>query len=125
MHSLLINTRNHRVLMSGMQDKLIDFDLERMKEITTYETGGSCVILRNHSRFICCGDAPKGQIQLRDPRSLKITNTLDAHTGTLSDFDVHGHHLVTCGHSMRHNIEQPDRFLMVYDLRVRLKKTFF
>ena len=77
---------------------------------------------RDHSRFVCCGDAASGKIHLRDPLNLKVTHTLDTNTGVLSDFDVHGHHLVTCGQSMRHGgVPQPDRFLMVYDLRVRLK----
>ena len=78
---------------------------------------------RDHSRFVCCGDAASGKIHLRDPLNLKVMHTLDTNTGVLSDFDVHGHHLVTCGQSLRHGgVPQPDRFLMVYDLRVRLKE---
>jgi hypothetical protein len=47
---------------------------------------------------------------------LKVVHTVDAHSGVLSDLDVHGHHLVTCG---SHAVSRaPDRFLMVYDLRM-------
>eukprot|EP00096_Caligus_rogercresseyi_P013542 TRINITY_DN6183_c0_g1_i1.p1 TRINITY_DN6183_c0_g1~~TRINITY_DN6183_c0_g1_i1.p1 ORF type:complete len:1219 (-),score=351.45 TRINITY_DN6183_c0_g1_i1:406-4062(-) len=118
MHSLIYNNRNQRVLMSGMQEHLIEYDITSGKQVSVINTEGSCALLRNHPRFVCCGDVPRGKIQLRDHRTLKMAHSLDAHSGTLSDFDVHGHHLITCGQSVRHGIEQPDRFLMVYDMRI-------
>ena len=132
MHSMLFNNRSGRLLLGGMQNKLLEFDITAAKELrqinveTTHRSKdpprdsstGTCAILRDHSRFLVSGDVPAGRIHLRDPHSLHVLHSLDAHTGVLSDFDVHGHHLVTCGHSTRHGIQQPDRFLMVYDLRI-------
>ena len=133
MHSLMYNSRTGRLLMGGMQNKLIEFDLTSVKELKQVDVEsktndgkldldpngrGTCAILREHSRFIVSGDVPAGRIHLRDPLNLKVAHTLKAHTGMLSDFDVHGNHLVTCGNSTRNGIEQPDRFLMVYDLRI-------
>ena len=58
---------------------------------------------------------------LRDPMSMNVLHTFDSHSGTLSDFDMNGHHLVTCGFARRHgNLQAIDRFLMVYDLRYNL-----
>ena len=119
--------------MGGMQNKLIEFDLTAIKELKQVNveakvndsnmeidmnSRGTCAILREHSRFVVSGDVPAGRIHLRDPLNLKVAHTLMAHSGMLNDFDVHGHHLVTCGNSTRNGIEQPDRFLMVYDLRI-------
>ncbi|KAG8320098.1 poly(A)-specific ribonuclease [Homalodisca vitripennis] len=59
-----------------------------------------CAILRQHNRFVCCGD-PSGNIELRDPGSLRVEHSWDTHTGSLSDFDIHGNLLVTCGFSNR------------------------
>ncbi len=87
MHSLLYNNRSGKVLMGGMQDKLIEFDLATAKETRVEsvhggnaaaaaageELRGSCAILRDHSRFVCCGDALTGKVVLRDPRSLRST----------------------------------------------------
>ena len=108
MHSLMFNTRTGRLLMGGMQNKLLEFDVTTVKEVRQVDVEakltntqpqvepsntGTCAILREHSRYVVSGDVPAGRIHLRDPASLKVVHTLEAHTGMLSDFDVHGHHL--------------------------------
>lgn len=107
-----------RLLIGGHQNKLIDLNLALCKETSVVDVGDAgCVMLRSHSRFICAGN-PLGRIDLRDPNTLKTEHTLETHTGSLSDFDVQGNLLVTCGFSNRHRNLTVDRFLKVYDLRM-------
>jgi len=49
-----------------------------------------CAILRNQGRFICAGQAD-GTIHLLDPRTQQSEQSVEAHSGSLSDFDVHGY----------------------------------
>ena len=41
------------------------------------------------------------QVTLFDATNMTPEHVLEAHTGTLSDFDIHGNMLVTCGFSQR------------------------
>ncbi len=95
MHSLLFNQRTGRVLMGGLQEKLIDLDVGTKKQFQVINDvpDGSNAILREHGRFMVSGDASRGKVHLRDPLTLKVAHTLDAHSGILSDLDVHGHHV--------------------------------
>ncbi|XP_050421716.1 PAN2-PAN3 deadenylation complex catalytic subunit PAN2 isoform X2 [Adelges cooleyi] len=108
------------ILMGGHQDKLIEFNLNVCKEVSIINAGeNGCAILRqNANRTVCCGD-PTGVIKLRDPRNVsKVIYTIDAHTGSLSDFDVHDNLLVSCGFSNALGSLELDQFLVVHDLRM-------
>ena len=50
------------------------------------------------------------QVTLFDAHTMKPEHVLEAHTGTLSDFDIHGNMLVTCGFSQRYGRILSDLF---------------
>ena len=78
---LRYNQRPTQLLMGGIQEKMISFDLVKGKETQVVDTGGTCAVLRYHGRYVGCGDT-SGKIQLRDPHSLTLQHTLDTHSGT-------------------------------------------
>ncbi|XP_030052590.1 PAN2-PAN3 deadenylation complex catalytic subunit PAN2 isoform X1 [Microcaecilia unicolor] len=116
MHSLLLMDSS-TVLIGGLQNHVIEIDLNTVQETRrhTVEVPG-ITIIRQSNRFFFCGHT-SGKVSLRDPRTFKVEQEFDAYSGSLSDFDVHGNLLVTCGFSSRMNGLACDRFLKVYDLR--------
>lgn len=113
-------TQKGTLLLGGHHSNLIELDPETCQEISFIQINASnCAILRKHPRFICCGDVA-GKVSLHDLNTLRVEHVIDCHTGMLSDFDVHGNHLITCGgfHTGRLHEFTPDAFLMVYDIRM-------
>ncbi|KAF0303420.1 PAN2-PAN3 deadenylation complex catalytic subunit PAN2 [Amphibalanus amphitrite] len=106
------------LLLAGHQTTMVSFDMVRAQQTQLVAVGAhGCAILRQHARLICCG-APTGRVTLRDPSSLRAQHTLDAHSASLNDLDVHNNLLVTCGFSHRGGKPAADRHLMMYDLRM-------
>ncbi|KAG8452456.1 hypothetical protein GDO86_004299 [Hymenochirus boettgeri] len=116
-HSLLL-TDSSTLLLGGMQNHVIQMDLNTVQETQkfTVEVPG-ITIMRQSNRFFFCGHT-SGKLSLRDLRTFKTEHEFDAYSGSLSDFDVHGNLVVTCGFSSRMNVLACDRFLKVYDLRM-------
>lgn len=102
--------------MAGHQNLMLEVDLKKGLIINKTNVDPGTVVMKQSSRYLCCGDTA-GKVRLRDPSSLNCEHVLEAHTGTLSDFDVSGNLLVTCGFCSRMGHLAVDRFLMVYDLR--------
>ncbi|KAF6120801.1 poly(A) specific ribonuclease subunit PAN2 [Phyllostomus discolor] len=117
MHSLLL-TDSSTLLVGGLQNHILEIDLNTVQETQKYavETPG-VTIMRQTNRFFFCGHT-SGKISLRDLRTFKVEHEFDAFSGSLSDFDVHGNLLATCGFSSRLTGLACDRFLKVYDLRM-------
>ncbi|XP_072179674.1 PAN2-PAN3 deadenylation complex catalytic subunit PAN2-like [Diadema setosum] len=116
MQSMLVLS-DTRLLLGGHQDRLVEVDLASGAQTVTHPTDKVGVaIMRPNQRFVCCGE-PTGKVQLRDPATMKIEHTLEAHRGALSDFDVNGNQLITCGFGERLGTLTVDRFLMIFDLR--------
>lgn len=108
------------LLMGGNQTSLIELDLATGEQTTVADVGeNGCAVIRRHPRFICCADFT-GKVTLRDSSTFKVEYTLESlsETGVLSDFDVLGNMVVTCGFTNRHGALTVDPFIKVYDLRV-------
>jgi PAB-dependent poly(A)-specific ribonuclease subunit 2 len=58
------------------------------------------IIKIKYSIFIVLA-CKNGKILLVDPTSLNVKHTFDGHSGGISDLDVHGNYMVTCGYSNR------------------------
>ncbi|KAM8975802.1 PAN2-PAN3 deadenylation complex catalytic subunit PAN2 isoform 2-T2 [Pelodytes ibericus] len=116
-HSLLL-TDNSTLLMGGMQNHVIQMDLNTVQETQRYLTEvPGITVMRQSNRFFFCGHS-SGKLSLRDLRTFNMEHEFDAYSGSLSDFDVHGNLVVTCGFSSRMNVLTCDRFLKVFDLRM-------
>ncbi|KAG8129442.1 hypothetical protein E2320_016177 [Naja naja] len=111
-NGVLFLTKNNLKYMS--RGGLIIFDY--LVHMYSVEIPG-VTIMRQSNRFFFCGHT-SGKVSLRDLRTFAVEHEFDAYSGSLSDFDVHGNLLVTCGFSSRMNGLACDRFLKVYDLRM-------
>lgn len=113
--------------MGGFCDFIYDFDIERLRilrQLSISDEQSDCIIVKcttpcsSMRNGILCTGASNGQIILRDPFTLKCIHKFHPHSGSLSDFDVNGNLLVSCGFSLTRNGICVDRFLMIYDLRM-------
>jgi PAB-dependent poly(A)-specific ribonuclease subunit 2 len=94
------NLTNGELLVAGQQDDMLVVSSAR-GEITRKIPGASnIVVLKSSPRSICAGSL-LGEVTLRDPRTMKVEQRVQAHTATLSDLDIAGNLLLTCGFSQR------------------------
>ncbi|CAG9536218.1 unnamed protein product [Cercopithifilaria johnstoni] len=107
----------HKLLLGGNQQQIIQFDVETQKEIRIVSVKQkNCLALRSNQKFLFSSDS-EGNITLRHLTTVDAIHALQAHQGSVADFDVCGNKLITCGYSPRLGKMAGDRFIMIYDLR--------
>ncbi|XP_062508845.1 PAN2-PAN3 deadenylation complex catalytic subunit PAN2-like isoform X2 [Corticium candelabrum] len=111
-----VKYENNSVLVGGHQHKLLQIDINKWEISQEVDTDEETIILRQSPRLICGGDS-MGKITLRDARTLQSEHVFHCHTGALSDFDICGNLLVSCGFSSRYGQLSADRHLVTFDLR--------
>lgn len=128
MQCMFLN-QQQRLFLGGFCPHIYDFDFERMRilrQLSIAEEQSDCIMIKSNitsssqrGHGVLCTGCSNGQIVLRDPSTLKMVHKFHPHSGSLSDFDVHGNYLVSCGFSLtRSGNLCVDRFLMVYDIRM-------
>lgn len=106
------------VLLGGHHNVMTKYDLHSQKVVEEVPLPNSgCVLIKETPSLTCLG-SPDGDILLFDRNTMKKSNVIQAHTGTISDFDISDNMLVSCGFSSRGNELTVKRSLLVYDLRM-------
>lgn len=93
---------NNELLVAGQQDELLVVNVNYGTISRKISGAANTVVMKkaSSSRLICCGSLT-GEVTLRDPRTMKVEQRVQAHTGTLSDLEVSGNMMLTCGFSNR------------------------
>ncbi|KAJ2948950.1 hypothetical protein O0L34_g5888 [Tuta absoluta] len=107
-----------KLLMGGHQDKLLDLDLNKMVETVIPIQEEGCAVLRSGGgSLVACGSA-SGKVALRDIRSPNTAeHTFSAHTACLSDLDMQGDLLITCGFQSVNGVAVAEPYVVVWDVR--------
>ncbi|CAB3403165.1 unnamed protein product [Caenorhabditis bovis] len=104
-------------VMGGEQEKLIQFDYAKEKEIrTTQMKENSAVLIRSNNSNLFIADT-NGYVNVKNPKTLETIQRIPCHSERITDFDVQGNKLITCGISQRHTTSHGDPFVKVFDLR--------
>ncbi|ORZ06801.1 ubiquitin carboxyl-terminal hydrolase-domain-containing protein, partial [Lobosporangium transversale] len=114
LHSMAL-MGNAEIVVAGQQDKILTINMIRGTITKTVDTESEIVVMKK-SRLLVCGST-RGDLILHDPRTLAVEHRIQAHTGTISDLDVSGNLIVTCGFSERQGTLIIDPLVKVYDMR--------
>lgn len=114
----LYQASNTKLIMGGHQNKLIDLDLTKMIETVIPIQEEGCAVLRSGGgSLVGCGSA-NGMVALRDIRTPNTAeHTFRAHSACLSDLDMQGDLLITCGFTQSAGIPVAEPYVLVWDVR--------
>lgn len=105
-----------KIVLGGTKNTLFSVDLRQGQLADAVDISQGVCVLKPAGRFIASGGV-NGELALRDPRSLKLEHSFEVHTGSVSDVEVKGDLLVTCGYANRYNEVFVDSVVKVFDMR--------
>ncbi|CAH2096423.1 unnamed protein product [Euphydryas editha] len=114
----LFQVNSHKFLIGGHQDKLLELDINKMTETVIKVPEEGCAVIRSGGGSLAACGSANGLVSLRDIRSPgNAEHTFRAHTACLSDLDMQGDHLITCGFTQSATVAVPEPYVLVWDVR--------
>ncbi|KAG2231202.1 hypothetical protein INT48_005923 [Thamnidium elegans] len=110
---------NGELLVAGQQDDMLVVSSARGVVTRKISGASNIVVLKSLPRSICAGSL-LGEVTIRDPRTMKVEQRVQAHTATLSDLDVSGNLLLTL-YVYRQGSLIMDPLVKVYDIRMSIR----
>lgn len=87
-------------IIAGGKRSLLKIDVNKPSIVQHYEHGKELLFVNHLSKMLALGNT-SGSVDLFDPTSNELIKSLSGHSGLLSDLDVKGNYIATCGYSAR------------------------
>lgn len=113
-------------LIVGGKTSLFLVDLQKPSIVTDFNHDGDISFINYSSKLLTLGTS-SGSLEIFDPVSNQSVKTFSGHSGLLSDMDVKGNYVATCGYSVRNrrfgSANAPVEYMVdplvnIYDLRM-------
>lgn len=122
---ITLNSNTSNELYIGGSNQLSKVNLLKPQELTHFNHDGNLSFINNLLKYLTLGKS-NGSIEVFDPNENKVVKTFYGHNGLLSDLDVLGTYVATCGYSVRPrrngnakaNDFMVDPLVNIYDLRM-------
>lgn len=123
--TMTFNCNSYNDVVVGTDSSLAKFDLYKPNVLSKFDHTGGISKLNNSGKFLIIGNS-NGSLDIFDPVSNSTVKSFSAHNGFISDMDVKGNYIATCGYSVRpkryyHN-QAPeymvDPLVNIYDTRI-------
>lgn len=102
------------VVLGGATHMLV-FDIAGSRFLKEVPISYGIMKIKPGSLLSCAHN--NGLITLRDPKSFNIQSTIQAYSGGITDMDINGELLITCGWSGRSESAYVEPYIKVFDLR--------
>lgn len=121
--TLAYSTSNEIIV--GGNSSLFRMDLNKPSQILAFKHRGDLSFINYSSKLLTLGNS-LGSLEIFDPTANQTVKSFSGHNGLLSDLDVKGNYVATCGYSARtkryggqaNSVEyMVDPLVNVYDLR--------
>ncbi|EGW32376.1 uncharacterized protein SPAPADRAFT_138105 [Spathaspora passalidarum NRRL Y-27907] len=128
LNSMTFNCNSLNDVVVGTKLSLMKFDLHKPTVLTSFNHDGNVSMVKNTSKLLTIAKG-NGSLELFDPVSNTSIKTFNSHNGFISDMDVRGNYIATCGYSLRpkrfhHHGHAPqsdfvvDPLVNIYDTRI-------
>lgn len=113
-------------LIVGGNTSLFLVDLQKPSVVSDFNHGGDISFINYSSKLLTLGTS-SGSLEIFDPVANQSVKSFSGHSGLLSDLDVKGNYVATCGYSVRNrrfgSANAPVEYMVdplvnIYDLRM-------